>query len=187
MLGRKGKREKPGHRLEFKQEEIIDFCRIKSERFPFGGRYDKSSSFGLCSSRFIDDAVKPLQRVLALVIGAAVCVISLLLAPFARVQLSEMQAYQPAVLSAVICFELITAYVLYSQFRVNRMPSVLMLSAGYLFSGRHGADVFADVPRRLRQIGSVSCRAADGAMDLFVLAHGTSARYFLIYVVRNEI
>ena len=76
------------------------------------------------------------QRVLALVIGAAVCVISLLLASFARVQLAEMQAYQPAVLSAVICFELITAYVLYSQFRVNRMPSVLMLSAGYLFSRR---------------------------------------------------
>jgi diguanylate cyclase (GGDEF)-like protein/PAS domain S-box-containing protein len=74
------------------------------------------------------------QRVLALIVGAAVCIISLLLVPFTRVQLSEMQAYQPAMFSAVICFELITAYVLYSQFRVNRTPSVLMLAAGYLFS-----------------------------------------------------
>lgn len=74
------------------------------------------------------------QRVLALCIGAAVCLISLLLAPFARVQLAEMHAYQPAIFSAVICFELITAYVLYSQFRVNGTPSVLMLAAGYLFS-----------------------------------------------------
>jgi diguanylate cyclase (GGDEF)-like protein/PAS domain S-box-containing protein len=75
------------------------------------------------------------QRGLAFLIGAIVCLISLLSALFAKVQLSELQAYQPAIYSTVICFELITAYVLYSQFRINRSPSVLVLASGYLYSG----------------------------------------------------
>ncbi|CAH1227239.1 hypothetical protein PAECIP111891_06104 [Paenibacillus allorhizoplanae] len=75
------------------------------------------------------------QRRLAFLIGAIVCFISLLSVPLARIKLSELQAYQPAILSTVICFEFITAYVLYSQFRINRTPSVIVLAAGYLFSG----------------------------------------------------
>ncbi|WP_308638790.1 diguanylate cyclase domain-containing protein [Paenibacillus silvisoli] len=75
------------------------------------------------------------QRRFALVIGAMIALISLVSVPFARVQLSELQAYQPAILSTVICFELITAYVLYSQFQISRSPSVLFLFAGYLYSG----------------------------------------------------
>ena len=74
------------------------------------------------------------QRLFALMVGVFVCLISLLSAPFARVQLPQLQAYQPIIFSTVISFELITAYVLYSQFRVNRSPSVLVLCAGYLFS-----------------------------------------------------
>ncbi|MFD2615302.1 diguanylate cyclase domain-containing protein [Paenibacillus gansuensis] len=75
------------------------------------------------------------QRRFALMIGVILSLISMLSAPFARVQLLELQAYQPAIFSTVICFELITAYVLYSQFQVSRSPSVLFLFAGYLFSG----------------------------------------------------
>lgn len=75
------------------------------------------------------------QRRFAFLFGALVCLISLLSAPFARVQFTELQAYQPAIFSTVICFEWITAYVLYSQFWVNRSPAVLVLAAGYLYSG----------------------------------------------------
>ncbi|SEO94659.1 diguanylate cyclase domain-containing protein [Paenibacillus sp. OV219] len=75
------------------------------------------------------------QRRLVYVIGAFVCLLALLTAPIARVKLTELPAYQPAIFSSVICFELITAYVLYSQFRINRSPSVLALAAGYLYSG----------------------------------------------------
>ncbi|MBW5448836.1 diguanylate cyclase [Cohnella sp. CFH 77786] len=75
------------------------------------------------------------QRRFAFLIGVIVCLVSLISAPFARVALPAMQAYQPAIFSTIVCFELITAYVLYSQFRINRSPSVLALASGYLFSG----------------------------------------------------
>lgn len=75
------------------------------------------------------------QRRFAFLVGAIVSLISLLSVPYARVKLTELQAYQPAIFSTVICFEIITVFVLYSQFRVSRSPSILALTAGYLFSG----------------------------------------------------
>ncbi|REE94597.1 membrane-associated sensor protein [Paenibacillus taihuensis] len=86
------------------------------------------------------------QRRLVYVIGALICVLSLFAVPFARIQLVELPAYQPAIFSTVICFELITAYVLYSQFRINRLPSVLSLAAGYLFSGGMSAMYLLTFP-----------------------------------------
>lgn len=61
----------------------------------------------------------PSQRRFAFIIGAIVALISLLSVPFVRIQLVELQAYQPAIFSTVICFELITAYVIYSQFKIK--------------------------------------------------------------------
>ena len=60
------------------------------------------------------------QRRFAFLVGVIVCLISLLSIPYARVKLTELQAYQPAIFSTVICFEIITVFVLYSQFRVSR-------------------------------------------------------------------
>ncbi|MCY9658641.1 MASE4 domain-containing protein [Paenibacillus chondroitinus] len=74
------------------------------------------------------------QRRFAYIIGALVTLISLFSVPFVRVQLGEMPAFQPAIFSTVVCFELITAYVIYSQFKISRQPAVLALFAGYLYS-----------------------------------------------------
>jgi signal transduction histidine kinase len=74
------------------------------------------------------------QRRFAYIIGALVTLISLFSVPFVRLQLGEMAAFQPAIFSTVVCFELITAYVIYSQFKISRLPAVLALFAGYLFS-----------------------------------------------------
>ncbi|WNR44867.1 diguanylate cyclase domain-containing protein [Paenibacillus roseipurpureus] len=74
------------------------------------------------------------QRRFTFIFGAIVCLISLLSLPIASSKLPEFQAYQPAIFSTVICFELITAYVLFSQFLINRAPAVLVLGTGYLYS-----------------------------------------------------
>ena len=74
------------------------------------------------------------QRRFAFIVGAVVAIISLLAAPLANLRLPMSASYQPALLSTVICFELITVFVLYSQFRVSRAPSILVLAAGYLYS-----------------------------------------------------
>lgn len=67
------------------------------------------------------------QRRFAYIIGALVTLISLFSVPFVRIQLGEMAAFQPAIFSTVVCFELITAYVIYSQFKISRLPAVLAL------------------------------------------------------------
>lgn len=76
----------------------------------------------------------PAQRRFALFIGVLVSLISLITVPFVRIQLAEVQAFQPAIFSTIVCFELITAYVIYSQFKISREPAVLALFAAYLFS-----------------------------------------------------
>jgi PAS domain S-box-containing protein len=75
------------------------------------------------------------QKRFAIAIGAILLVISLLSLPFASVQLPEVPAFQAAIFSTMVFFELITAYVLYSQFQVSRSPGALVLSGAYLFSG----------------------------------------------------
>ncbi|WP_219834570.1 diguanylate cyclase domain-containing protein [Paenibacillus sp. R14(2021)] len=76
----------------------------------------------------------PSQRRFAFIIGAIVAAITLAGAPYAHLRFPRTGTLQPALFAAVICFELITVFVLYSQFRVCRAPSILVLAAGYLYS-----------------------------------------------------
>ncbi|MUT68289.1 diguanylate cyclase [Paenibacillus sp. NEAU-GSW1] len=76
----------------------------------------------------------PSHRRLAFVIGAVLAVITLMSIPYAQVELPKSNTYLPTLLGAVVCFELITVFVLYSQFRVNRLPLTLILCGAYLYS-----------------------------------------------------
>ncbi|MBP1961635.1 MASE4 domain-containing protein [Paenibacillus aceris] len=95
----------------------------------------------------------PAQRRFAFIIGAIVTLISFICVPFVRVQLGEMQAFQPAVFSTVVCFELITAYVIYSQFKISRAPAVLALFAAYLFSAGMSLVYILAFPRVFAENG----------------------------------
>ncbi|NRF91731.1 MASE4 domain-containing protein [Paenibacillus frigoriresistens] len=112
----------------------------------------------------------PSQRRFAFIIGAIVVLISLLSVPFVRIQLVELQAYQPAIFSTVICFELITAYVIYSQFKINRSPSVLVLVAAYLFSGGMSSVYILTFPRVFAENGLFHA-GTQTSVWLYVLSH----------------
>ena len=55
-------------------------------------------------------------------------------APFARVQLSQLWAFIPIYQSALTLNELITAILLFAQFRIVRSCALLALACGYLFT-----------------------------------------------------
>ncbi|WP_308636863.1 diguanylate cyclase domain-containing protein [Paenibacillus silvisoli] len=76
----------------------------------------------------------PSQRKFAYIVGVIIAAASLLSIPFAQMQLKNTNSFLSALCSTVICFELITVFVLYSQFRVSRSPSILVLAAGYFYS-----------------------------------------------------
>src|SRR4051794_38513785 len=54
--------------------------------------------------------------------------------PFSTVRLAAVPAFIPAYESALIVCDLITAVLLYGQFRFLRLPGLLVLASGYLFT-----------------------------------------------------
>ncbi|WP_167859765.1 diguanylate cyclase domain-containing protein [Paenibacillus cymbidii] len=77
---------------------------------------------------------EPAQRRAAFYFAAFVALTSLLITPFVRLPLPPSPAYQAVLFGPVICFELMTVFVLYSQYRVARSPAILAVAAGYWYS-----------------------------------------------------
>jgi signal transduction histidine kinase len=73
------------------------------------------------------------DRRLALAVAVASAAIFLAAAPFARQPLAQIQAFLPAYQSALVVNDLITAVLLYGQFRIMRSRALLALASGYLF------------------------------------------------------
>src|ERR1700755_1191579 len=81
-------------------------------------------------------SVPPTHRQTRWVIAIAVCQVTALalVAPFARTQLAEINAFIPAVGGLTSVTGLVTSVLLFSQFAVCRLRPVLVLACGYLFS-----------------------------------------------------
>jgi signal transduction histidine kinase len=75
------------------------------------------------------------QRRLALAIVLLLGAAFLATAPFAAVPLLRSDAFIPAYETALVIEDVITAALLYAQFAILRLPSLLVLGAGYLFTG----------------------------------------------------
>ena len=74
------------------------------------------------------------QQRFAFLIGAIIALMTLFSVPFAQIELPKRNSFLPTLLGAMFCFELITVFVLYNQFRISRSPQILVLCAGYLYS-----------------------------------------------------
>jgi hypothetical protein len=76
----------------------------------------------------------PRQIWLALAIVAALLAAFVVTAPFATIQLARVDAFVPAVSSALVINDLIVSSLLFSQFVIVRQGAVLALAIGYLFT-----------------------------------------------------
>lgn len=74
------------------------------------------------------------QRRAALASAALVCVAFGALAPFATIQLLQLNGFVPAVESIIFITDLGTAALLFHQFRIVRSRALLLLANGYLFA-----------------------------------------------------
>ncbi|MDD9268839.1 MASE4 domain-containing protein [Paenibacillus sp. GCM10023248] len=123
----------------------------------------------------------PAQRRFAFLIGVLVVLISLISIPLVRIQLAEVQAFQPAIFSTVVCFELITAYIIYSQFRISRAPAVLVLYAAYLFSAGMSLMYILAFPRVLAENG-VFHSGPQSSVWLYTIWHTGLPLAILLYL-----
>jgi len=76
----------------------------------------------------------PDQRRAALGVGAISALMFVFLAPFAKVPLRESVGFLAAYQSAFAAFDLITAVLLFAQYRILRSRALLLLAAAYVFS-----------------------------------------------------
>lgn len=74
------------------------------------------------------------DRRLTIMVGAASAIIFAIVAPFAKVQLPAVWAFIPSYQSALATSDLITAILLYAQFRLLRSRALMLLASGYLFT-----------------------------------------------------
>jgi PAS domain S-box-containing protein len=78
----------------------------------------------------------PTARQTRWVATVAVCQVAALalLAPFASIQVGQINGFIPAVESVVFMTDLVTSVLLFSQFAAHRLSGLLVLACGYLFS-----------------------------------------------------
>lgn len=74
------------------------------------------------------------HRRLALIVVLMSFALFILAAPFAKVQLPQVWAFVPVYQSALVVNDLITAVLLFGQFRILRQRALVALAAGYLFT-----------------------------------------------------
>src|SRR5258708_37207132 len=81
-------------------------------------------------------SVPPTRRQTRWAIAIAVCQVAALalLAPFAKTQLAEINAFVPAFEGIIFVTDLITSVLLFSQLAFYRLPALLVLACGYLLS-----------------------------------------------------
>lgn len=74
------------------------------------------------------------QRRLAFAVFAISLAFFVAAVPFAKVQLAQIWAFIPVYQSALVVNDLITATLLFGQFRILRSPALAVLAGGYLFT-----------------------------------------------------
>src|SRR5713226_9436829 len=81
-------------------------------------------------------SLPPTRRQTRWAIAVAVCQVAALalVAPFARTQLAEINAFIPAFEGAIFVTDLVTSVLLFSHFAIYRLRALLVLACGYLFS-----------------------------------------------------
>jgi signal transduction histidine kinase len=120
-----------------------------------------------------------LTTILLMLVGAAV------VAPYASVPLTRLNAFIP-VLQTVICVaDLVTAVLLFAQYAVRPVPALLVLASGYIASGMFAFLQTLAFPGAYAPAGAIGDGMNSPAW-LFVLWHTTFPLSVLIYAVSKD-
>ena len=127
------------------------------------------------------------ERETRIALGVIILLLSVvvIVAPFASVPLTRVDAFIP-VLQAVMCaVDLITASLLFAQYSIYPKRALLAVASGYVFSGLFAFIQTLAFPGAYSATGLIG--GGDSAAWLFVLWHATFALAVIVYALLKDV
>lgn len=131
---------------------------------------------------------KPAQRrELRFAVAAVLVSIAIfsLAAPFATMQLAQVAAFIPAYEAALVITDLITAVLLFGQFRIIRSRALFVLASGYLFTACIAFVHALTFPGLLSPTGLLGAGSQSTAW-LFMFWHGGFPIFLIAYALLKD-
>jgi len=124
------------------------------------------------------------QRAVAVGIIILLIVATAVIAPFASIQLPQVDAFIPVLQTVVSVADLVTATLLFAQFSIQPQRALLALASGYIFSGSFAFLQTLAFPGAYAPTGLIG--DANTAAWMFVLWHTTFPAAILAYALSKN-
>jgi two-component system, sensor histidine kinase and response regulator len=128
----------------------------------------------------LDQPAGPRERRHALIVAVASLAVFAALAPFAKLKLAPVPAFVPIYESALVLTDLITAVLLFGQYRILRSPALLALGCGYLFTAMLATAHALSFPGLFSATGLLGA-STQTTVWLYMLWHGGFPLFVLGY------
>src|SRR5580700_4193215 len=125
------------------------------------------------------------QRAIAVGIIILLTVAAAAIAPFASIQLPQVNAFIPVLQTVVCVADLVTATLLFAQFSIQPQRALLALASGYIFSGSFAFLQTLAFPGAYTPAVLIGDEFNTPGW-LFVLWHATFATAILVYAVSKD-
>jgi PAS domain S-box-containing protein len=126
------------------------------------------------------------ERRIALVVGLVLLGIGVVIVPFGRVRLPESDAWVPLIFSVAIIADLITWFLLISQFNIVRTRALLVLASGYLWLATMNIPVLLTHPGIFSPTGLLGAGLQSGIWLVLSGATGYPLAVIFYAVMKKE-
>jgi len=142
-----------------------------------GPPYDDEQEFPLIIANM---PATPRQKAWAVGVAVLLITAAAVIAPFARIQLGQINGFVPVLQTALSLAELITAALLFAQFSIQPQRALLALASGYVFSGSFAFLQTLAFPNGYAPAGVIG-NGLDSPAWLYVLWHTVFPAAILVY------
>jgi signal transduction histidine kinase len=125
------------------------------------------------------------QRTVALGVVILLAVAAVVIAPFASIQVAQIDAFIPVLQTVLSVVDFITATLLFAQFSIQPQRALLALASGYIFSGSFAFLQTLAFPGAYAPDGLIGDRLNTPGW-LFVLWHTTFPTAILVYALSKD-
>ena len=142
-----------------------------------GPAHDDEQEFPLIIANM---PASPRQKAWAVGVAVLLIVAAASIAPFATIQLGQINGFVPVLQTALSLAELITAALLFAQFSIQPQRALLALASGYVFSGSFAFLQTLAFPNGYAPAGVIG-NGLDSPAWLYVLWHTVFPAAILVY------
>jgi two-component system sensor histidine kinase/response regulator len=155
---------------------------LDASRLPREGGAPTEAALAQTRPAFLlDQPAGPRERRHALIVAVLSVAVFAALLPFAKLKLAAVPAFIPIYESALVLTDLITAVLLFGQYRILRSQALLVLGCGYLFTATMATAHALSFPGLFSASGLLGA-TTQTTVWLYMLWHGGFPLFVLGYV-----